>query len=187
MRLRRRAATSRRSLRQRDRPGGGGGDLGRTGGRPRVARRVAGRGLDARDVAEAEDEAIGTAGEIMDRARRAFAEACVDARRRVQPGADRRRRQRRPEPGRAMAGSRSRTRRGGRVPVPRARVEIVPAELGDDVGLVGAPARCRGCRCGRAEARIRAPPLGGARRLQREVRTQPPILKTLPPQIGQVP
>ena len=35
--------------------------------------------------------------------------------------------------------------------------------------------------------RQRAPPFGGARRLSALVRTQPPILKTLPPQIGHVP
>ena len=36
-----------------------------------------GRGLDARDVAEAEADGDTTAAEIMERARRAFAEACV--------------------------------------------------------------------------------------------------------------
>ena len=67
--------------------------------------------------------------------------------------------------------------------VPRARVEIVPAELGDDVGLVGALPLLR-----RLGGKSKTGP--ASRRdpwLQRGVRTQPPIRKTFPPQIGQVP
>ena len=111
------AATSRRSPRAAGSPGAAGSSIaaGRGGRARRRSPRRCGRGLDARDVAEAEDEGDADAAEIMERARRAFAESCVDARRRLQPAADRRRRQRRPEPGRAMAGAGPGAGRGGRV------------------------------------------------------------------------
>jgi glucokinase len=97
-----------------------------------------GRGLDARDVAAAEDEGDETAAEIMSRSRRAFAEACVtlvdvfNPERIVVGGSVARN-----QGDRWLAPARERVAAVA-FSVPRARVEIVPAELGDDVGLVGA-------------------------------------------------
>jgi glucokinase len=97
-----------------------------------------GRGLDARDIAEAEDDGDATAGEIMGRARRAFAEASVtlvdvfNPERIVVGGSVARN-----QGERWLAPARERVAAVA-FSVPRARVEIVPAELGDDVGLVGA-------------------------------------------------
>ena len=110
---------------------------GRAGGLASFAA-ARGRGLDARDVAEAEAEGDTTAAEIMDRARRAFAEACVslvdvfNPQRIVVGGSIARNQDERwlrPARERVAAVSFS---------VPRARVEIVGAALGDDVGLIGA-------------------------------------------------
>lgn len=97
-----------------------------------------GRGLDARDVAEAEADGDGAAAELMERARRAFAEACVSL---VDVF----------NPERIVVGGSIARNQGDRwlgparervaavaFSVPRQRVEIVPAALGDDVGLVGA-------------------------------------------------
>ncbi|HEX5015714.1 MAG TPA: ROK family protein [Candidatus Limnocylindrales bacterium] len=97
-----------------------------------------GRGLDARDVAIAEDDGDLTAAEIMERARRAFAEACValvdvfNPERIVVGGSVARN-----QGDRWLAPARARVAAVA-FSVPRARVEIVPAALGDDVGLVGA-------------------------------------------------
>jgi len=110
---------------------------GRAGGLASLAASL-GRGLDARDVAMAEDEGDGTAAEIMGRARRAFAEACVtlvdvfNPERIVVGGSIARN-----EGERWLGPARERVAAVA-FSVPRARVEIVPAELGDDVGLVGA-------------------------------------------------
>src|SRR5262245_11729991 len=70
--------------------------------------------------------------------------------------------------------------------------DMVASGGGPRRGLIGTGAlrpsgttpRGREARRRKAE---RAPPLGGARWLSARVWTQPPILKTLPPQIGQVP
>jgi glucokinase len=101
------------------------------------ARRL-GRGLDARDVADAEVDGDLAAAAIMDRARHAFAESCASlvdvftpalivvggsiARNQGDLWLD---------PARERIASVS-------FRVPRERVRVVPAELGDDVGLVGA-------------------------------------------------
>jgi glucokinase len=97
-----------------------------------------GRGLDARDVAEAADGGDEAAAGIMDRARRAFAESCVSlvdvfAPERIVVGGSIARNQGE----RWLGPARERVAAVG-FSIPRARVEIVPAELGDDVGLVGA-------------------------------------------------
>jgi glucokinase len=97
-----------------------------------------GRGLDARDVAEAETDGDGAAREIMERAREAFAEVCVtlvdvfNPERIVVGGSVARN-----QGDRWLAPARERVATVA-FRVPRHRVEIVPAELGDDVGLVGA-------------------------------------------------
>lgn len=97
-----------------------------------------GRGLDARDVADAEDAGDADAARIMERARRAFAESCVvlvnvfNPQRIVVGGSVARN-----QGERWLAPARERVAAIA-FSVPRARVEIVPAELGDDVGLVGA-------------------------------------------------
>jgi glucokinase len=109
---------------------------GRAGGLASLAASL-GRGLDARDVATAEDEGDGTAAEIMGRARRAFAEACValvdvfNPERIVVGGSVARN-----QGDRWLAPARERVAAVA-FSVPRGRVQIVPAELGDDVGLVG--------------------------------------------------
>ena len=97
-----------------------------------------GRGLDARDVADAEEAGDADAARIMDRARRAFAESCVSLvdvfnPQRIVVGGSVARNQGE----RWLAPARERVAAIA-FSVPRARVEIVPAELGDDVGLVGA-------------------------------------------------
>ena len=126
----------------------------------------------------------------MERARRAFAESCValvnvfNPQRIVVGGSVARN-----QGERWLAPARERVAAIA-FSVPRARVEIVPAELGDDVGLVGALpllAPGGGRRGRRPGHEKRAPPEGRARWLSLWVRTQPPILKTLPPQIGHVP
>jgi len=97
-----------------------------------------GRGLDARDVADAEEAGDADAARIMERARRAFAESCValvdvfNPQRIVVGGSVARN-----QGERWLAPARERVAAIA-FSVPRARVEIVPAELGDDVGLVGA-------------------------------------------------
>ena len=97
-----------------------------------------GRGLDARDVADAEDAGDADAARIMERARRAFAESCVvlvnvfNPQRIVVGGSVARN-----QGERWLAPARERVAAIA-FSVPRARVEIVPAVLGDDVGLVGA-------------------------------------------------
>jgi glucokinase len=97
-----------------------------------------GRGLDARDIAAAEDDGDSAAAEIMGRARRAFAEACVSLvdvfnPERIVVGGSIARNQ----GDRWLAPARERVAAVA-FSVPRARVGMVPAELGDDVGLVGA-------------------------------------------------
>ena len=97
-----------------------------------------GRGLDARDVATAEEDGDEAAARIMDRARRAFAESCVSlvdvfSPERIVVGGSVARNQGE----RWLAPARERVAAVG-FSVPRARVEIVSAALGDDVGLVGA-------------------------------------------------
>jgi glucokinase len=97
-----------------------------------------GRGLDARDVAQAEEDGDEAAARIMDRARRAFAESCVSlvdvfAPERIVVGGSIARNQ-----GDRWLGPARERVAAVAFSVPRARVEIVPAELGDDVGLVGA-------------------------------------------------
>lgn len=97
-----------------------------------------GRGLDARDVAEAEADGDPDAAMIMERARRAFADSCVSLvdvfnPERIVVGGSIARNQgeRWLEPARERVADVA-------FSVPRARVEIVGAALGDDVGLVGA-------------------------------------------------
>jgi glucokinase len=97
-----------------------------------------GRGLDARDVAEAADDGDEAAAGIIGRARRAFAESCVSlvdvfAPERIVVGGSIARNQGE----RWLGPARERVAAVG-FSIPRARVEIVPADLGDDVGLVGA-------------------------------------------------
>jgi glucokinase len=97
-----------------------------------------GRGLDARDVADAEEAGDADAARIMERARRAFAESCVSLvdvfnPQRIVVGGSVARNQGE----RWLAPARERVAAIA-FSVPRATVEIVPAELGDDVGLVGA-------------------------------------------------
>lgn len=107
---------------------------------PDLATRVRelGRGLDARDVAEAETEGDAVAGAIMERARLAFAETCVGLVDVFNPqfvviGGSVARNQ-----GEGwLAPARERVARTA-FRIPRGRVEIVAAALGDDVGLVGA-------------------------------------------------
>ncbi|MFL5749760.1 MAG: ROK family protein [Chloroflexota bacterium] len=97
-----------------------------------------GRGLDARDVAESEEDGDEAAAKIMERARRAFAESCVSLVDILNPE-------------RLVVGGSLARNQGERwlqpardhvaavaFRVPRARVAIVSADLGDDVGLVGA-------------------------------------------------
>jgi glucokinase len=97
-----------------------------------------GRGLDAREVAEAEEEGDAAAGEIMARARRAFADSCVSLvdvfnPQRIVVGGSIARNQ-----GDRWLGPARERVAAVAFSVPRARVEIVPARLGDDVGLIGA-------------------------------------------------
>ncbi|HSL34068.1 MAG TPA: ROK family protein [Candidatus Limnocylindrales bacterium] len=102
--------------------------------------RELGRGLDARDVALAEEEGDATAAAILDRARVAFAEACVALVDVFNPelivvGGSIARNQ----GDRWLGPARERVARTS-FRIPRERVAIVPAALGDDVGLVGAVA-----------------------------------------------
>jgi glucokinase len=116
---------------------------GRAGGLASFAA-ARGRGLDARDVAEAEADGDTTAAEIIDRARHAFAEACVslvdvfNPQRIVVGGSIAR-----GQGDRWLGPARERVAAVA-FSVPRQRVEIVPAALGDDVGLVGALPLLRG-------------------------------------------
>jgi glucokinase len=110
---------------------------GRAGGLASLAASL-GRGLDARDVAEAEEEGDPVAGEIMARARRAFADSCVTLvdvfnPQRIVVGGSIARNQ-----GDKWLGPARDRVAAIAFSVPRARVEIVPAGLGDDVGLIGA-------------------------------------------------
>jgi glucokinase len=112
------------------------------GAAPALATRAheIGRGLDARDVAEAELEGDAVAGSIMDRARTAFAETSVGLVDVFNPqlivvGGSVARNQ----GDRWLAPARERVGRTA-FRIPRERVEIVPAALGDDVGLIGAVA-----------------------------------------------
>lgn len=97
-----------------------------------------GRGLGAREIADAEDGGDLVAGSIMERARHAFAETCVSLVNVFTPALI------------VVGGSIARNQ-GDRwldpardhiarlsFRVPRERVKVVAAELGDDVGLVGA-------------------------------------------------
>jgi glucokinase len=98
----------------------------------------AGRALDARDVALAEEDGDPTAARVMERARRAFAESCVALVNTFNPelivvGGSIARHQGE----RWLAPARERVREAA-FRIPGRRVEIVPAALGDDVGLVGA-------------------------------------------------
>lgn len=93
--------------------------------------------LDARQVAEAEDAGVETAHRIMEEARRAFAAACVTFVDVFDPdlivvggSVARGQGERMLEPAREMV-------RREAFRAPAARVRIVPAALGDDVGLVG--------------------------------------------------
>jgi glucokinase len=107
-------------------------------------RRAAARPLTARDVAAAEDAADPAAAAIMERARKAFAEACVGFVNVFNPELI------------VVGGSLARNQgerwldptrdRIGQVAfrIHRARVRVVPAALGDDVGLVGALPLLRG-------------------------------------------
>jgi glucokinase len=111
---------------------------GRAPGLAALAARLAPQPLDARRVAEAEEEGDPDAAAIMARARRAFASAVVGLVNVFNPELI------------VVGGSLARgqgdrwldpTRRAvatGAFRIPRERVRIVPAALGDDVGLVGA-------------------------------------------------
>lgn len=97
-----------------------------------------GRGLAARDLAQAEDEGDLAAGAILDKARYAFAETCASLVDVFTPtlivvGGSIARNQgdRWLDPTRERIASVS-------FRIPRERVTVVQAELGDDVGLVGA-------------------------------------------------
>jgi glucokinase len=101
-------------------------------------RRANGRALDARDIAAAEEEGDPDAARIMERARRGFAESCVALANVFNPelivvggSVARSQGERWLEPAR---------RRVAEVAfrIPRERLGIVPAALGDDVSLVGA-------------------------------------------------
>ena len=100
-------------------------------------RRSLGRGLDARDVAEAESAGDPDAASIMAGARMAFAESCVSFVNMFNPdlivvGGSIARNQgdRWLDPARERVAAAA-------FRIPRSRVQIVPAALGDDVGLVG--------------------------------------------------
>jgi glucokinase len=103
-----------------------------------IADRIAPALLEAHHVAEAEDRGDPVAAWILERARHAFAAAAVgitntlNPRRIVVGGSVAR-----AQGERWLAPARDAVRRFA-FRVPGSRVEIVPAELGDDVGLVGA-------------------------------------------------
>jgi glucokinase len=93
--------------------------------------------LDARQVAEAEDDGVASARQIMEDARQAFAAACVGFVDVFDPdlivvggSVARGQGERLLEPAREMVQREA-------FKVPAARVRIVPGALGDDVGLVG--------------------------------------------------
>jgi glucokinase len=103
-----------------------------------LARRMAGGPLSGRDVAEGEQAGDEVCRRLMDRARRAFALACVGWVDALNPamivvGGTLAERQGDRWLGPAREAVRSQAFR-----TPAARVEIVPAQLGEDVGLVGA-------------------------------------------------
>lgn len=107
-------------------------------------RAAAGRALTARDVAEAEEAGDVDAAAIMDRARRAFAEALVGLVDVFNPeaivvGGSLARNQGE----RWLAPARERVAAVA-FRIPRERLRIVAAALGDDVGLVGALSLLRG-------------------------------------------
>ena len=113
---------------------GAGGEGASLGARAAAAERP----LDARDVALAEEDGDPTAGRIMARARWAFAESCVALVNTFNPelivvGGSIARNQGE----RWLAPARERVRDAA-FRIPGQRVRIVPAALGDDVGLVGA-------------------------------------------------
>jgi glucokinase len=111
--------------------------------------RAAGQAVsDAREVAAAEDAGAAWARDIMDRVRQAFAAAAVSIADVFNP-------QRIIVGGGVAAGQGDRLIQPAREAVARfafrgqaARVEIVPAQLGDDVGLVGGLALVRLARIG---------------------------------------
>lgn len=94
--------------------------------------------LDARDVAEGEDAGDPACREVMDRARQAFAAACVGLTNLLNPSriivggslAD--------NQGDRLLGPARREIRANTFSRPGARVALVPAELGADVSLAGA-------------------------------------------------
>lgn len=102
-----------------------------------VARRIGLENLDARHVAEAEEAGSATARRIMEEARRAFAAACVgwvdvfDPDLIVVGGSIAR------GQGERLLGPARETVAREAFRTPARRVRIVPAELGDDVGLIG--------------------------------------------------
>jgi glucokinase len=111
---------------------------GRAAGLAALARRLAPAQLDARHVAEAEEAGDPDAAAIMERARAAFAAALVGLVNVFNPelivvGGSLARAQ-----GDRWLDPARRAVAGGAFRVPRERVRIVPAALGDDVGLVGA-------------------------------------------------
>ena len=113
-------------------------DAGTAPGLARIAERLAPAPLDARDVAAAEDAGDHAAGAIMDRARLAFGAALVGLVNVFNPelivvgGTIAR------EQGERWLGPARDAVAQQAFRVPRERVRIVPAVLGDDVGLLGA-------------------------------------------------
>jgi glucokinase len=108
------------------------------GGSDFLARRLAARPLSARDVAEGELAGDEVSMRLMERARRAFALACVGWVDALNPAMivvggtlAERQGQRWLEPAREAVRSQA-------FRTPAVRVKIVPAQLGEDVGLVGA-------------------------------------------------
>ena len=162
---------------------------GRAGGLASFAA-ARGRGLDARDVAEAEADGDTAGGGDHGSCPAGVRRGMRVARRRVQPAADRRRRKHRQKPGRSLAWAGARTGRGCRLLRPAGSVSRSSgAALGDDVGLIGALPLIRRRVGGRrrAESQKTGPASRRGPSAIARVRTQPPILKTLPPQIGHVP
>jgi len=113
-------------------------ESGRAAGLAALAARIAPRRLEARDVAEAEEAGDADAAALMERARSAFAAATVGFVNVFNPelivvGGSLARGQGERWLGPARAAVATTAFR-----MPRERVRIVPAALGDDVGLVGA-------------------------------------------------
>ena len=113
-------------------------DRGTAPGLAARAARIAPRHLEARDVAELADQGDGPAAEIMETARRAVAQLLVGLVNTFNPEAiviggaiAQAQGERLLEPARETVAAMA-------FRIPRARVRIVPAELGDDVGLLGA-------------------------------------------------